>query len=142
MKKFYICCGVILIATLCSFADHDDRFNSALKNCTPYVSNGVVDTAKVSADYKSQIVGWENDKCVFKKIVNFTGGNACITCRFSQEQIKELTDVMNAYKTLQQYSEDDIDITNPDAVKNNPVVKAWNKYLLNPEVCSMNIGQE
>lgn len=141
MKKFYLSCLILFVATLCSFADHDDRFNQALINCTPYTSNGAIDTSNVSADYKSQILGWENDKCVFKKEVNFSGVNACLTCKFSQEQIKELTEVMTAYKTLQRYSGENIDITNQEALKNNPVVKTWNKYLTDQSVCSMSIEQ-
>ena len=49
---------------------------------------------------------------------------------------------MKAYQTIQQYSDEEIDLSDLENVKDNPIVKAWNKYLQDPNVCTMDIGGE
>ena len=140
MKKIYI----LVILTLCVFlkvyAAHDDRFLNSLKNCAPYTSNGAIDTQGVSADYNSSISGWDNDRCVYRKNVKFSGVDACIECRFTQSQIDKLIGVMNAYEHLQEYYEEDINFSDLEAIKKNPVVKVWSSYFSDPSTCTMNLG--
>lgn len=142
MKKIFISCFVLLVTSLCVFADHDERFFSALSDCKPYTSNGTVDTSGISADYKSQILGWNGNKCSYKETVNFAGIDTCVTCNFSRDQIDELTKVMRAFTTLQEYSGEEIDTSDLENIKNNPVVKVWNQYIQDPETCTMDISGE
>ena len=140
MKKILILGLSSIIPTLAVMADHDARFFNALKTCSPYVSNGVVDTQGVTTDYKSEIVGWSNDKCVYKESVKFSGVDSCVTCRFSKAQLDELLKVMQAYQTVQAYSPDDVDITNIEELEKNPVVNIWNKYIQDSSICTMSIN--
>lgn len=142
MKKILLFLACVTVPTLCVYADHDERFFNALSTCAPYASNGTVDTQGISADYKSQIIGWQNDKCLYKETVQFSGIDSCVTCKFSQNQIDELVKVMKAYQTIQAYSGEEPDISDLESVKNNPVVKIWNKYLQDPSTCSLDIGGE
>ena len=142
MKKIILAMLLFTLTSLCVFADHDERFFNALSNCTPYVSNGTVDTQGISADYKSQIVGWMNDKCLYKETVQFSGVDSCVTCKFTQNQINELVKVMKAYQTVQTYSGEEPDLSDIENVKNNPVIKVWNKYLQDSSTCSLDISGE
>lgn len=142
MKKILLFVASIAITSLCVYADHDESFFNALSTCSSYTSNGTVDTQGVSADYKSQIIGWQNDRCLYKETVQFSGIDSCVTCNFTQNQINELVKVMKAYQTVQAYSGEEPDISDLESVKNNPVVKVWNKYLQDPSTCSMDIGGE
>ena len=114
-----------------------DNFANALKTCESYSESGNVKTEGISVFSKKQIVGWEKNKCVYKETVNFAGMNTTITCKLNKEQINELTSVMDAYDLLNQYSEDKVDTSSLESTKNNPVVKAWNKYLNDSTICTI-----
>ena len=66
MKKIFLVLSIILTASFV-YAESDARFVNALKTCSPYESYGSMEVQSIGADYKSQIVGWENNKCVYKK---------------------------------------------------------------------------
>ena len=142
MKKIFLTIFSLIIVSQCVFADHDERFFNALSTCKSYTSNGSVETQGITADYKSQILGWSGDKCLYKETIGFSGIESCVTCSFTQNHIDELVKVMKAYQTIQQYSDEEIDLSDLENVKDNPVVKAWNKYLQDPNVCTMDIGGE
>ncbi|MBR1373654.1 hypothetical protein IJ750_06055 [bacterium] len=135
MKKYFVVM-MLIIASAVVIAD-DSKFAYSLKNCTSFTESGNVQTEGMNVSSTKQIVGWENNKCVYKEIVNFNGMNVTTTCRFTQPQINEIISVMNAYNLVQQYSHDSIDTSSLDAVKNNPVVKVWNKYLQDSSVCTL-----
>ena len=141
MKKICILILSIFLLSLCVYAEHDERFFNALTTCSQYTSNGTIDTQGVTVDYSSQILGKTNNKCVYKKHITFSGIDSCVTCEFTQKQINELTRVMRAYKVLQDYTEEDIDLSNPENVKDNPVIKVWNKYIQDPSTCKMVIEE-
>ena len=137
MKKICLFCAVIISVTaLCVYAG-STSVASALRDCSPYSEYGTVNTEGMQVKSHKQILGWENDKCVYKESVNYSGINTDITCRFTKAQITELSSVMNAYELLQGYSASDVDTSSISAVQNNPVVKAWSKYLQDPSVCTM-----
>lgn len=141
MKKICILILSIFLLSLCTYAEHDERFFNALTSCSQYTSNGTIDTQGVTVDYKSQILGKNKDKCIYKKQLTFSGINSCVTCEFTKKQIEELTKVMRAYKVLQDFSEEDIDLSNSEEIKNNPVIKVWNKYIQDPSTCKMVIEE-
>ena len=110
---------------------------SSLKNCSPYSESGTINTEGMNVTTKKQIMGKQGDRCVYKETVNFQGMNVTTICKFTQPQINEITSVMNAYSLVQQYSGDSIDTSSLDKVKDNPVVKVWNKYLQDSSTCTM-----
>ncbi len=141
MKKYFILTIFIIICTtLIALAD-DVRFINALKSCSSYSESGVVNTEGLNVTSNKKILGWEGDKCVYQEKVNFSGIDSCITCKLSKSQIKELTSVMEAYNLVQQYSKEDIDTSSISGVQNNPIVKAWNKYLQDSSVCTVSTNQ-
>lgn len=141
MKKYFILTIFIIICTtLIALAD-DVRFINALKSCSSYSESGVVNTEGLNVTSNKKILGWDGDKCVYQENVNFSGIDSCITCRLSKSQIKELTSVMEAYNLVQHYAKDNIDTSSISGVQNNPVVKAWNKYLQDSSVCTVSTNQ-
>lgn len=141
MKKYFILTVFIIICTtLITLAD-DVRFINALKNCSSYSESGTVNTDGLNVISNKKILGWEGDKCVYQEKVNFSGIDSCITCKLSKSQIKELTSVMEAYNLVQQYSKEEVDTSSIAKVENNPVVKAWNKYLQDSSVCTLTTSQ-
>ena len=119
------------------FADYEDAFISSLQTCSHYIKSGTVATEGMQIDVKEEIVGFEKDRCVYKEFLDMAGAKSCITCRFTKSQIAELVKVMEAYNTLQSYSEEKVDTSSVEAVQDNPVVKAWNKYLNDSSVCTV-----
>lgn len=136
-KKLLILSLILLLKPLSAWSNADEGFYKALQSCTPYFTNGVVDVNNIVADYKSQIVGREQDKCVYKKYVNLMGTQVCTTCRFNQTQIDEIVSVMQRYKTGYSATGEEIDIYNIEEIKKTPVISVWNKYLENSDVCKL-----
>lgn len=141
LKKFIMLFFVSAITVLSVMADHDERFFNALSNCTPYISNGSIEVSNVIADYKSQILGWENDRCVYRETVKFADIDSCVICRFSSSQIADIIGVMKNYKVAQSSSGEEVDIMNIKELKNTPVAKVWNRYLHDPTVCQLEINK-
>ena len=133
---FLITLFILLSTTLISLAD-DVKFINALKNCSSYSEIGNINTEGMNVNSHKQILGWENDRCVYKEKVNFSGTNSSMVCKFNKSQINELVNVMEAYNTVQMYSSQEIDTSSYEAVKNNPVVKVWGKYLQDSSVCTL-----
>lgn len=138
MKKFVLFLSFVIVTTLCVFA-YDNSFYSALQTCTHYVSTGNVNTEGMNVKVKEEILGKENNKCVYKETIDISGSKSCIVCRFTQNQINELIKVMKAYSTIQEYTGEEVDTSKLSAVQNNPVVKVWNKYLNDSTVCNIEI---
>ncbi len=130
----------MLIAAITVTAD-DNGFYNAFQSCTNYVGNGEISTDGSIAKYKTQILGWESDKCVYKEHVNYSGIEAVTTCRFSQRQVDELVDVMRAFSTVQKYSTEKLDTSSINNIIGNPVVNAWNKYLMDSSVCNIELSK-
>ena len=133
---FLITLFILLSTTLISLAD-DAKFINALKNCSSYSEIGNINTEGMNVNSHKQILGWENDRCVYKEKVNFSGTNSSMVCKFNKSQINEIVNVMEAYNTVQMYSSQEIDTSSYEAVKNNPVVKVWGKYLQDSSVCTL-----
>ena len=136
MKKSVIFVFALIATTLFVIAE-DSRFTSSLRNCTSFTESGIVNTEGMNVQSTKQIMGWDNDKCVYKETVNFNGLNVTTTCKLTRPQIEELTSVMNAYSLVQEYSNESVNTSKLSEVQNNPVVKAWNKYLQDSSVCTM-----
>lgn len=142
MKRVYLAAAVtaLSLSALCVFAG-GSSLTSALRDCSSYSQYGIVDTEGMKVESRKQILGWENDKCVYQEHVKFSGVSSDITCRFTQAQITEISSVMNAYELLQGYSAGDVDTSSVSAVQKNPVVKVWGKYLQDSSVCTVSIEQ-
>ena len=133
MKKLLSLIFAVLFLCIIAYAQ-GNPFADALKDCKQYKSNGSVTVEGVEVFATKEILGWQNNKCVYKENLYFSGANACVTCKFTQSQIAELAGIINAYETLSEYS-DSNDAESVESAKNSPVVKAWNNYLQNPHVC-------
>ncbi len=141
MKKYFIFAFVLLVTTLVVLAD-DMRFANALRNCSSsYSESGTVQTDGMNVTSSKKILGWQGDKCVYQEKVNFAGIDSCITCKLSKSQVAELVNVMQAYAVVQQYSKEKVDTSNFSEAQNNPVVKAWNKYLQDSSVCTISTNK-
>ena len=136
MKKIFLILGIILTASFV-YAESDARFVSALKTCSHYESNGSMEVQSIGADYKSQIVGWENNKCVYKKYVSLQGLSLCTVCKFNKYHINQIVNTMEIYKTGFDEYGNEVDINNIEAMKNTPVVRLWNQYLADPSICNV-----
>ena len=136
MKKYFIFALTIILTTLIVLAD-DAKFAYALKNCSSYSESGSVQTDGINVTSSKKILGWQGDKCVYQEKLNFSGVDSCVTCKLSKTQIDELVNVMQSYAVVQQYSKSKVDTSNLSAVQDNPVVKAWSKYLQDSSVCTI-----
>lgn len=136
MKKYLLLILTFVFISVLAYAGEAEFFD-ALRNCSSYTSSGSSKTDGVILKFNNQILGWQNDKCLYKEQVNYGGIDACITCLLTRKQINELVEVMDAYTKLQKYTNTKPDVSSLDAVKDNPVVNAWNKYLADPNICNM-----
>ena len=141
MKKYFIFALTIILTTLIVLAD-DAKFAYALKNCSSYSESGSVQTDGINVTSSKKILGWQGDKCVYQEKVNFSGVDSCVTCKLSKTQINELVNVMQSYAVVQQYSKSKVDTSNLSAVQDNPVVKAWSKYLQDSSVCTISTNKK
>ncbi len=141
MKKYFIFALTIILTTLIVLAD-DAKFANALKNCSSYSESGSVQTDGINVTSSKKILGWQGDKCVYQEKLNFSGVDSCVTCKLSKTQIDELVNVMQAYSVVQQYSKSKVDTSNLSAVQDNPVVKAWSKYLQDSSVCTISTNKK
>ena len=141
MKKYFIFALTIILTTLIVLAD-DAKFAYALKNCSSYSESGSVQTDSINVTSSKKILGWQGDKCVYQEKLNFSGVDSCVTCKLSKTQIDELVNVMQSYAVVQQYSKSKVDTSNLSAVQDNPVVKAWSKYLQDSSVCTISTNKK
>ena len=141
MKKYFIFALTIILTTLIVLAD-DAKFAYALKNCSSYSESGSVQTDGINVTSTKKILGWQGDKCVYQEKLNFSGVDSCVTCKLSKTQINELVNVMQSYAVVQQYSKSKVDTSNLSAVQDNPVVKAWSKYLQDSSVCTISTNKK
>lgn len=141
MKRFLSIFVLLVLASISVTAD-DEQFYNALQNCSQFSDGGITTTDGQQVKFRNVISGWQGDKCVYKEIINYGGMDVCVTCKLSKSQLNEIVDVMRAYSTVQKYSGAPVDISSLDAVKNNPVVNVWNKYLQDSSVCAMELPEE
>ena len=133
-------CFVLCLAVIAAYAGEEDFYN-ALQNCSKYSSNGETVTDGAVVKFSTHIAGWEDDKCIYKERLNYSGIEACTTCRLTQRQINELTDVMRAYTTVQKYSVEKLDTSSMKNLEGNPVINVWNKYLKDSSVCNIELSK-
>lgn len=135
MKKFFV--GFfVFISCISVFASSND-FASALKNCSSFSDSGQVKADGLDVQSKKQILGWENNRCVYRETLDFAGINTNVTCKFTRSQLDEIFSVMKAYDVVSRYSSENVDTSSSQTVQDNPVVKVWNKYLQDSSVCAL-----
>ena len=137
MKKFLIIPLMIIITSFSAVYSSEDKYIEALRNCSSYSDFGNVNADGVNVTSHKQILGWHGDKCRYKESVNMGNMNVDILCNFSKPQIAEITSVADAYYTTLKYSNASPDTSSIEAVQSNPIVNVFNKYLQNPNVCTM-----
>lgn len=137
MKKILATIFFISICIAVCAKTQDDKFINALRTCSSYKDSGNINTEGITANSIKEISGWQDNKCIYKEAVNMNGFNINIKCGFSQQQINEIISVADAYYLTLRYSNEQIDTSSLDAVKNNPLANVFNKYVQNPEVCSI-----
>ena len=121
-------------------AEQDERLLNALKNCQPYTGYGSLEIKGVSADYKTQVVGLdEQNRCVYKKYVTVFDQELCTVCKFTRYHISEIVRTMNTYEVGYNESGEEVNIEDVEAIKNTPVVKLWNRYLNDPSICNVEL---
>lgn len=133
--------SVFLIPTCILVCAKGDGFTAALKSCSAYSSNDNVNILNMNVLSSKNIAGWQNDKCVYREDITFMNIKTSVVCRFSQAQINELASVINSYEFLSNYSGEAPDFSSFDTAQNNPVSKAWSKYLQDTSVCSVTTNQ-
>ena len=138
MKKYLYVLIIAIISASVIYAG-GRNFADALQNCSVYTESGTVNADGVDVSTTKQILGWENNKCIYKETVNFSGINSCVICKFSKSQLAELAGVTKAYDVINQYSDNKQDVPSIEDAKNSAVVKAWSKYMQDPKVCSINM---
>ena len=135
MKKIsLILC--LLILSLSANAE-SDKFVDSLRNCTPYTESGTMNINGIDTRSYKQMTGWQNNKCVYKETVMYGSNKITTKCSFTRSQTDEITSVADAYYLTLKYTNENIDTSSPEKVKNNPLVKVLNKYLQDPDVCTM-----
>lgn len=139
-KKILIFTAMLSILCLGAVSSEAD-FSKALKNCTPFSDSGQVQTAGMNVQSTKRIVGWQGDKCVYKESVKFMDISSDISCRLSKAQILELSSVIDVYSLVQKYSDSKPDFSDLESAQNNPVSKAWSKYLQDNSVCTITTNQ-
>ena len=129
MKKYIYLFVVLMISVGIVSAKNNKSFVQALSSCSEYSESGVVNSDGIDVNSEKRILGKKDDKCVYEEKISVANYNMTITCSFTDSQIQELTSVMNAYEVLS-FSDDKLANSSE-----NPVVKAWNKYLQDTSVC-------
>ena len=114
-----------------------DKFVDSLRNCSPYKDSGIVSTSGIEAKSNKQMIGWKNDRCVYIETVEFGTNKVTTVCKFTRPQIQEITSVADAYYLTLKYTNENVDTSSVNAVKNNPIIQVLNKYLQDPDVCTM-----
>ena len=137
MKKFFIALIVVGICLAVYAKNQDDKFINALRNCSSYRDSGQVNTDGITALSTKEIIGWNDGRCVYRENINLNGANVNIRCNFSKAQLNEITSVADAYFLTLKYSQQSIDTSSIDAIKNNPLANVFNKYIQDPNVCSV-----
>lgn len=139
MKRILTVTGVILLCSAIVTAEEvvSSKLIGALQNCSSYSDSGVINTDGMEINADKKILGWENDRCVYREKLNFNGINTEVTCKFTKPQISELVSVMLSYETLQKYTGTKVDTSSLSAVADNPVVNVWNKYFQDPSTCTI-----
>ena len=137
MKKFFTVILILIISCICTVsAQNNDSFINALRNCTPYNSSGEIDINGITAVTTKQMRGWQNDKCTYKESISFQDKTINTVCRFSRPQIDEIVSVADAYYLTQKYSQEEVDTSSFESVKNNPIAQVIGKYLQDSSVCT------
>ncbi len=135
MKKFLF--SILLLTISLTVTANDVNFTNSLRSCIPYTDSGSVNSGNINAQSAKKILGRQNDRCIYKEQISYGGMNFDVTCRFTDAQTRELSDVMDSYNLLQKYSGEEPDLSSFESIQNNPVAKVWNKYLQDTSVCSM-----
>jgi len=136
MKKSLLLVLLFMITVLSVHAG-EDAFIDALRGCSSYASSDNLNVSGIDAKSYKQMLGWQNGKCVYKETIQFGENNIVTTCSFTKPQIQDIISVADSYYRTKRYTNEDLDLTSPDSVKNNPLARVMNKYLQDSSVCTM-----
>lgn len=139
MKKLFLVVFIFIVSTTIAKGNTDDRFVQAFSTCSAYSENGSLKADGMDVTSTKKIIGWQNGKCVYQEKINFMETQGNVVCRFTQQQVNEITEVMNAYNVIQKYSKEKLDTSNLSSDEKNAVTEVWNKYLMDNSVCNVNL---
>ncbi len=144
-KKTFIFVAVLLISGSIAYSENKHSasnpadFMSAFKNCSEYKSVDEIEIDGVSSKVTKNIIGWDGYTCKYQEIVEFKeiGFKSKVNCEFSGEQVREIYSVMEkesqeAAKNPQKYQNMSL-----EEAQQSPVIKVWNKYLGDSNVCKI-----
>ena len=138
MKRNFLITLTLLVCAMAVYATGSvDKFIYALRNCSQYRELGTINVEGITAQSSKSISGWQNEKCIYKENLIISGMNTNVTCRFSRPQIKEISSVADAYFLTLKYSNEGVDTSSLEAAKNTPLANVFNKYLQDPQVCTI-----
>ena len=138
MKNFALLIAIALTSSV-AFSQEilSPKFMKALSTCSTFSDSGNVQSDGVSLKSTKKILGKKDGKCQYQEVLNFENESATVTCSFTQAQVDEIIEVMNAYDVLQKYSKEKVDVSSYAAVQDNPIVQVWSKYLMDSSVCTI-----
>lgn len=142
MKKFLLIIFCILLSSSITgiAQDFSDEFVEAFGSCKAFNDSGNFTTENMNVTSSKRIYGYNNNLCKYEESIKMGETKAKVSCNFSKAQIDEITEVMKAYNLVQKYSDEQLDTSSLDNVKNNPVFKVWSKYLQDENVCKINLN--
>lgn len=144
-KKFLIfltaitICSGIVCAQEKSVIENTNEFMNSFKNCSEFKSVDEIEIDGVSSKVTKSIIGWDGYTCKYQEIVEFKeiGFKSKVNCNFTGEQVREIYSVMekealDAAKNPQKYQNMSL-----EEAQKSPVLKVWNKYLGDSNVCKI-----
>ena len=137
MKKIFAFFSILILSGMVVTANTGDKFIESLKNCSPYSESGSLNVGGVDAQSTKQMLGWQNDKCVYKEIINYSGTNVTTICKFTQPQIREIVTTAEVYYSSLNNSGSSPDLSSIESIQNNPFARVMSKYLQDSSVCLM-----
>ncbi len=132
-------CGCIVYAQEKSVLDNTAEFMKAFKTCAEFKSVDEIEVDGITSKVTKNIIGWDGYTCKYREIVEFKEINfkSTVNCEFSGEQVREIYSVMekealDAAKNPKKYENMSL-----EEAQNSPVLKVWNKYLGDSNVCKI-----
>ena len=128
MKKISLFLLFIIISATSGYCDANidtsGTFLSKLSTCSEYYS----ETRGLKLFVKTEISGWDNDKCQYRNEAYYHGSTHTVACRFSKDQINQLLEAVNKDVALQKKEGKQSNLENFRLL--------WRKYLNDANTCS------
>jgi hypothetical protein len=138
MKNIFTLFAVSILICIVAAANTGDKFIESLRNCSLYNESGSLNIGGIQAHSAKQIIGWQDNKCVYKEIINYSSTNIITVCKFTQPQIRDIILAAESYYSTLNNSENTPNSLSFESVQNNPFAMVMNRYLQDTSICTMN----